>query len=208
MKILVTAFEPYDRWTTNSSWEALSEMLKCWGVPEGVTTRRYPVDLGKLRERLLKDLAVGYDAVLHLGQSPSAQDVHLEALAVNIAGVTYPSGKMYGPLERGGPAAYQSQFPLDAMVDALSSESIPASISYHAGTYLCNAVFYLTQHWHQERGRRCRVGFAHFPLTVEQVRQEGREHGGVSRLELAKSIVVMLDVLRRQESDTFGSRVG
>ncbi len=179
-------------------------MLKCWGVPAGVTTRRYPVDLGKMRERLFKDLEVGYDAVLHLGQSPSAQDIHLEALAVNIAGVAYNSGRMYGPLENDGPAAYQSQFPLDSMVDVLSRESIPVSISYHAGTYLCNAIFYLTQHWHQERGRICRVGFAHFPLTIEQVREEGREHGGMSRLELAKGIVLMLQELRKQGVDYVG----
>lgn len=200
----MTAFEPYDRWTTNSSWEALSEMLKCWGVPSGVTTRRYPVDLGKVRERLFKDLETGYDAVLHLGQSPSAQEIHLEALAVNVAGVTYNSGKLYGPLEHEGPAAYQSQFPLDAMMDALCSESIPTTISYHAGTYLCNAIFYLTAHWHHQRGKRCRVGFAHFPLTLEQLREEGREHGGMSRLELAKGIVLMLSVLRSQGTNSVG----
>ena len=193
----MTAFEPYDRWATNSSWDALSEMLKRWGVPPGVTTRRYPVDLGKLRDRLSKDFEQGFDAVLLLGQSPSASDIHLESLAVNIAGVQYNSGRLYGPLEHGGPAAYQSRMPIDRLRDALDRGGVPASISYHAGTYLCNAIFYLTEHWHRQRGRDCQVGFAHFPLTTEQVRADGREFGGVSRLDLAKGIAIMIEELRR-----------
>ena len=84
MKILLTAFEPYDRWDTNSSWESLTEMLKQYGLPEGVTTRRYPVDLETLKQRLDKDLSNGFDAVLHLGQSPGSSSIHLEALAVNV----------------------------------------------------------------------------------------------------------------------------
>ena len=205
LKILVTAFEPYDRWATNSSWDALSEMLKRWGPPPGVTTRRYPVDLEKLRVRLSKDLEQGFDAVLLLGQSPSASDIHLESLAVNIAGVQYNSGRLYGPLEHGGPAAYQSRMPIDRLRDALDREGVNASISYHAGTYLCNAIFYLTEHWHRQRGRDCQVGFAHFPLTTEQVRAEGREFGGVSRLDLAKGIAIMIEELRRGQGSSGGS---
>jgi pyroglutamyl-peptidase len=163
------------------------------------------VDLEKLRVRLSKDLEQGFDAVLLLGQSPSASDIHLESLAVNIAGVQYNSGRLYGPLEHGGPAAYQSRMPIDRLRDALDREGVTASISYHAGTYLCNAIFYLTEHWHRQRGRDCQVGFAHFPLTTEQVRAEGREFGGVSRLDLAKGIAIMIEELRRGQGNSGGS---
>lgn len=201
LKILVTAFDPYDQWSENSSWEALAEMLKEYGLPEGVTTRRYPVDLERLKERLHKDLEHGFDAVLHLGQSPGASAIHLETIAVNIAGVSYNGGKLWGPLVSGAPTAYQSSLPMDQFREELLNERIPASITYHAGTYLCNAVFYLTQHWHASRQKECKVGFAHFPLLTDQVVENRREMPSLTKLELAKAIRIMLGVLRK-ESDT------
>jgi len=198
LKILVTAFEPYDTWTENSSWEALTEMLKLYGLPEGVTTRRYPVDLPLLKDRLYKDLEHGFDTVLHLGQSPGASAIHLEAIAVNVAGVHYNSGRLWGPLVEAAPIAYQSQLPLDRLRDELLSEKIPASITYHAGTYLCNAIFYLTQHWHSTKNRNCRVGFAHFPLMTDQVFEQRREMPSLTKLELARAVAIMVGVLRNE----------
>lgn len=198
MKILVTAFEPYDQWSENSSWEALSEMLKVYGVPPGLTTRRYPVDLDRLKERLYKDLEQGFDAVLHLGQSPGASSIHLETIAVNIAGVTYNGGKLWGPLVQGAPVAYHSSLPLDQLRQELIDERIPSTITYHAGTYLCNAIFYLSHHWHASRQRNSRIGFAHFPLMTEQVVEARRDMPSLTKLELAKAIAIMLGVLRNQ----------
>lgn len=201
LKILVTAFDPYDQWTENSSWEALAEMLKLYGLPEGVTTRRYPVDLEPLKNRLYKDLEHGFDAVLHLGQSPGASAIHLETLAVNIAGVTYNSGRLWGPLVEEAPIAYQSNLPLDRLRDELLNEKIPTSITYHAGTYLCNAIFYLTKHWHAKKDRDCRVGFAHFPLITEQVVDQRREMPSLTKLELARAVAIMVGVLRSEQND-------
>jgi pyroglutamyl-peptidase len=198
LKILVTAFEPYDQWSENSSWEALSEMLKVYGLPEGLTTRRYPVDLQRLEERLFKDLESGFDAVLHLGQSPGSSSIHIETIAVNIAGVTYNSGRLWGPLVDSAPTAYQSSLPSNRIRDELLSEKIPTTITYHAGTYLCNAIFYLSQHWHAQRRRVCQVGFAHFPLITEQVVEKGRDMPSLTKLELAKAIAIMIGVLRNQ----------
>lgn len=176
-------------------------MLKQYGLPEGVTTRRYPVDLQLLKDRLYKDLEHGFDAILHLGQSPGASAIHLETIAVNIAGVTYNSGRLWGPLVDGAPTAYQSGLPLDLMRDELTNEKIPTSITYHAGTYLCNAIFYLSHHWHASRQKNCQIGFAHFPLMTEQVVEARREMASLTKLELAKAIAIMLGVLRKRSTD-------
>jgi pyroglutamyl-peptidase len=198
LKILVTAFEPYDQWSENSSWEALSEMLRLYGLPDGVTTRRYPVDIERLKERLYKDLEHGFDAVLHLGQSPGSSSIHLETIAVNIAGVTYNGGRLWGPLVEGAPTAYQTTLPIDQIRDELIKERIPTAITYHAGTYLCNAVFYLTQHWHAARQKTCQIGFTHCPLMTDQVVENRREMPSLTKLELAKAIAIMLGVLRNR----------
>ncbi len=138
MRLLLTAFEPYGPWDTNSSWEALVAYVSENGVASHLVTRRYPVDLDQLKPRLEKDLSQGIDAVLHLGQSPTATDIKLEAFALNVAGIEPNRLGEYDPIIPDGPQAYRTSFPLGLWQRELQAFRISASISYHAGTYLCN----------------------------------------------------------------------
>ena len=199
MRVLLTAFEPYDNWDQNSSWEALVTFLHHRGLPKGVTTRRYPVDLTQLQSRLEKDLALGFDAVLHFGQAPGISRVQMEAIAVNVAGMTDAAGDFFGPLVPNGPVAYRTKFPLDQWNLDLRSGGIPCSVSFHAGTYLCNAAMYLTHHWHEVHRRSCSIGFVHLPLTPEQVLHNRRDLSSMPREQSAEAIGRLLDLILNRE---------
>lgn len=199
MRVLLTAFEPYDIWEQNSSWEALVTYLHNRGNVPGVTTRRYPVDLLKLQSRLEKDLELGFDAILHLGQAPGISRVQMEAIALNVAGMTEAAGDFFGPLVTTGPVAYRTQFPLDHWNQDLRSSGIPCSVSFHAGTYLCNAIMYLSHHWHETRRRKCSIGFLHLPLTPEQVLHSRRDFPSMPREQSAEAIGRILDQIRQSE---------
>ena len=201
MRVLLTAFEPYDSWEQNSSWEALTTFLHHRGLPPGVTTRRYPVDLGQLQSRLEKDLAAGYDAVLHLGQAPGVSRVQMEAIALNVAGMTEATGDFFGPLVPNAPVAYRTRFPLDQWNLELRSSGIPSSVSFHAGTYLCNAAMYLTHHWHAMHVRTCSIGFVHLPLTPEQVLHSRRDLPSMPREQSAEAIGRLLDLIQGGSSE-------
>ncbi len=199
MRVLLTAFEPYDIWDQNSSWEALITFLHQRGIPSGVTTRRYPVDLDLLQARLEKDLGLGFDAVLHLGQAPGISRVQMEAIAVNVAGMTEAAGDFFGPLVPDGPIAYRTKFPLDQWNKELRSCGIPSSVSFHAGTYLCNAAMFLTHHWHEMHHRSCSIGFVHIPLTPEQVLHSHRDLPSMPREQSAEAIGRILDLIFNRE---------
>ena len=196
MRVLLTAFEPYDSWDLNSSWEALVTFLHHRGLPSGVITRRYPVDLVELQRRLEKDLATGFDAVLHLGQAPGISRVQLEAIAVNVAGMTEATGDFFGPLVPNAPVAYRTTFPLDQWNLELRSSGIPSSVSFHAGTYLCNAALFLTHHWHAVHRRACSIGFVHLPLTPEQVLRSRRDLPSMPREQSAEAIGRLVDLIQ------------
>ncbi|MDZ4818700.1 MAG: pyroglutamyl-peptidase I, partial [Planctomycetota bacterium] len=83
-KVLLTAFEPYGPWSSNASWLALVEVTRQLPNNGFLTTRRYPVDFAELPQRLHADLQANYDYVIHLGQSPGAARIQLEAVALNI----------------------------------------------------------------------------------------------------------------------------
>jgi pyroglutamyl-peptidase len=167
--ILITAFEPYDRWSENSSWLALVELTRDLPVSSKVVTRRYPVDFESARVRLVEDLAADYDFVLHLGQAPGIGRVHLEAIGVNVGGHSSLLPDEFQPLVPGGPAAYQTSLPLAEWAGEIRGLGIPCQVSYHAGTYLCNAVLYLTHHIAATEQLTTRAAFIHLPLAPQQV---------------------------------------
>ncbi|MEQ1826341.1 MAG: pyroglutamyl-peptidase I [Pirellula sp.] len=202
LQVLLTAFEPYDVWEQNSSWEALVMFLHQRGSVQGVTTRRYPVDLDRLQSRLEKDLERGYDAILHVGQAPGISRVQMEAIAINVAGMTDAAGDFFGPLVADGPIAYRTGFPLDVWNHNLRSAGIPCSVSFHAGTYLCNAVMYLSHRWHEARGRRCPVGFLHLPLTPEQVLHSRRDFPSMPREQASEAIGRVLDLIMESKTES------
>lgn len=167
--VLMTAFEPYDRWKANSSWLTLVELTRQLPQRPKLTTRLYPVDFAVARDRLQKDLAAGYDFVLHLGQAPGASRMRLEAIGLNVAGRSHLSPDDFRPLITDGPVAYRSALPLPHWAQKLRAAGIPAQVSYHAGEYLCNALLYLTHYFADRQGLTTRAAFIHLPLAPSQV---------------------------------------
>lgn len=202
MRILLTAFEPYSQWPTNSSWLTLVELLRVRPPNGSLVTRRYPVDFRRMQSALYKDLSQGFDAVLHLGQSPGSAAIKLEAIALNAAGAIVESGSSLDRLVPDGPEAYRTRMPLDRWSRGLQDQSIPAQISYHAGTYLCNAVMYLSHHWVAQSDRPIPVGFVHLPLATSQVVQSSAPEPSLPVETLASALSVILsDIENMSETD-------
>ena len=165
-KVLITAFEPFDVWSANSSWLTLVELTKELPDTMDITTRLYPVDFAQVEQRLEADLETEFDIALHLGQASGATEFRLESIALNIAAEN--STGPFRKLVDDGPAAIESGLPMDRFAATLRSAGIPASQSFHAGTYLCNAIFYLSSHIATRNSMRTRCGFIHLPLTPTQ----------------------------------------
>ena len=124
--VLITAFEPYDRWQENSSWLALVALTRNLPTSPKIVTRRYPVDFEKTKALLAKDLEANFDYALHLGQSPSLARIHLEAVGINVGGHSRQLPDEFGTLTTDGPAAYRSSLPLDSWAAKLREAEIPA----------------------------------------------------------------------------------
>jgi pyroglutamyl-peptidase len=170
-RIFITAFEPYGGWEANSSWLALVEFTRKLASSDDVTTRLYPVDFTEVKERLQSDLAQSFDYALHLGQAPGASCVQLEAIGLNIGGHSSQRSEEFSPLVEDGPVAYRSSLPLAEWSAALRSEGIPATVSYHAGAYLCNATLYLTHYYAERLRTETQAAFIHLPLAYSQTAQ-------------------------------------
>ena len=190
--VLVTAFEPYDRWQENASWLALLDLTRELPARPRIVTRRYPVDFEKARARLLEDLSANYDYALHLGQAPGIGRIHLEAIGVNVGGHSQLTPDQFQPLAPEGPPAYQTKLPLAEWSRKIRDAGIPCQVSYNAGTYLCNALLYLTQHFSSLRGLKTQAAFIHVPLAPSQTLHERQDWPTMPSALCAEAIRMIL----------------
>jgi pyroglutamyl-peptidase len=195
-RVLVTAFEPYDRWKANASWLALVQVTHDLPPAPELTTRLYPVDFGAMKDRLAEDLKGNFDYALHLGQAPGSSRVQLEAIGLNIGGSSSQSPDQFRPLVDDGPVAYRSLLPLGDWAVKLRRSGIPAQVSYHAGTYLCNATLYWTHYLIERLSLQTEAAFVHVPLDVSQVVNEPH---GTAALPTAVSASAIRRILQELE---------
>lgn len=194
-RVLLTAFEPYDRWQANASWLALVELTRELPPQLRLTTRLYPVDFAAVRRKLAEDLDSNPDFALHLGQAPGASAIRLEAIGLNVGGALQQTPEQFRPLVEEGPVAYRTSLPLADWAVKLRSAGIPANVSYHAGEYLCNATHYLSHYLIEQQRLRTQAAFLHVPLDVSQVLGERQEWPTLPVTMTAAGIRIILDQL-------------
>lgn len=157
------------------------------------------------------------DALISLGVAVGRDAVSLEQVAINLdsAGIEDNDGdrRCDEPIVPDGREAYFSSLPVRASFERLRAAGEPVEISYTAGTYVCNHVFYEGQRISRELGLSIPAGFVHVPATCadgeETTEDTGmtahRDAGGVVRDEqgipqLPESTVVR--VIAEIASDT------
>ncbi len=194
-RVLITAFGPYGSWKENASWLALVELTRNLPSSPEITTRLYPVDFDEVQTRLEHDLSNEFDCALHLGQAPGASSVQLEAIGINVKAAPVTDLNQPEPIASAGPAAYQSALPLAHWAGSLREAGIPARVSYHAGTYLCNATLYLTHHLCRRYGWETQATFVHLPLTCTQAFSHEKELPSMPSAVAADAIRLILEQL-------------
>lgn len=141
-RIVVTGFEPFDGRTRNRSWDLVQKLR---GAP-GRDVFRLPVDFGQLSEVVPGILSRRPRVVLMIGESPTNQ-LRVEQVALNMADSDDPdnAGRIpqCEPLIVGAPLALKTSWDARRVAGRLHQEGIPATVSFHAGTFACNAALYL-----------------------------------------------------------------
>lgn len=193
--VLLTAFDAYEGWDQNSSWLTLIELTRNLPDRPTVTTRRYPVDFQGMRERLAADLDANYDFAIHLGQAPGRGRIELESVGLNIAGELDQRPDEFFRLVEDGPVAYGSDLPLAEWSAKIRKAGIPCQVSYHAGTYLCNATLYLSHFLAEQKSLTTRSVFIHLPLDVSQVLGKRKDFPTTPATTMAAAVRLILDEL-------------
>ena len=172
MKILLTAFTPFDGESINPALEAMKLLPDKIGQLE-VLKLEAPTVFGKSARLVLETMEQEKpDYVLSIGQAGGRAEITPERIAINIDDAGIPDNEGNQPTDRpiypDGENAYFSTLPVKAIVEAIKREGIPASISNSAGTYVCNHLMYSVLYSIKKNALPIKAGFIHVPYIPEQ----------------------------------------
>lgn len=181
MRILVTGFEPFGEDKINPSAEIVRKLTKdrkllekCAGVE--FVFKVLPVSYEK-SIALLEEIYSGseFDFSLHLGQAGGTAAITIERVAVNLMDSEHPDNDNVTKVEeRINPESadgFLTKINVKALVQYLNKNKIPAVISYTAGQYICNEVYYYSLSRSHRTGNPRQCLFVHLPFLPEQVAQ-------------------------------------
>ena len=175
MKLLLTAFTPFDGEKINPALEAV-KLVKDRIVNILIVKLEVPTVFGKsidtVREAIEREKP---DFVLSIGQAGGRAEICPERVAINLDDARIPDNEGNQPIDEpifpDGENAYFSTLPVKAMVEAIRKEGLPSSLSNSAGTYVCNHLMYGVLYYLDKRPGM-KAGFIHVPYIPEQVKNK------------------------------------
>ena len=173
MKVLVTGFDPFGGESINPAWEAV-KVIKDEIAGAEVVKMQIPTVVGKSIAKIHdKMVEINPDIVIAVGQAGGRFGVTPERVAINVTDARIPDNEGNQPIDEpifaDGDAAYFSNLPVKAMVQAIKDAGYPSVLSNTAGTYICNHVMYGILYYIQKEFPNARGGFIHVPYAASQV---------------------------------------
>ncbi len=175
--VVISGFDHYDGIEVNPSYE-VPRLLAQRGVGEldgvelAISTVSLPVSFSKAWPLLDQAIETAKpDIVIATGLKRAARGILLERCATNIMDSNKPdidnTTPRRAPIDPNGPAAYWTRLPLRAILGDFTHDSIPATLSSDAGTFVCNSLFYNLLNWASSQ-EKVLAGFVSLPMVNEE----------------------------------------
>lgn len=202
--LLLTGFEPFLNFPINPTEDIVKEL-------DGKTIGKFkiigkilPVDFESAGDLLIKFYEeINPNAVVSLGLAGGRFKISPERIAINCNdGPADNKGKKFNgkKIDEEGPDGLFSTLPVQAIVDTLNENSIPAEVSNTAGTYLCNNVMYKMLNDLKKKQKSIPSGFIHIPSSHE-IAVIHKNLPSWSQTDLTNAIKLAIDVISANEAN-------
>ncbi|OYT29664.1 hypothetical protein B6U98_01685 [Thermoplasmatales archaeon ex4572_165] len=164
--IYITGFTPFFNYSVNPSESIVNELNQTMIQNYSIIGRILPVDFIEAPLLIQGDIKnLDPSLIICLGLDSNCDSITLEALSINLKFNVSDNQPLqtFQRLKRGGPFIIPTRLDIKDMFEDLKNNDIPASISFSAGLYVCNAVFYETLFYLTESNIKTPMGFIHVP---------------------------------------------
>jgi pyroglutamyl-peptidase len=211
--ILITGFAAFGGEKINPSWEAVKQLDQLIIDEYQLIARQLPCSFAESSEHLIKLLEeLQPQIVLNIGQAGGRLDISLERVAINLDDARIADNLGAQPIDqtiiKNAPSAYFTNLPLKALLQSARNNGIPASISYSAGTFVCNHVFYTLMHWINTLNPAIKGGFIHIPYLPEQAAALGAQPSMTQETVISGLKIILKTIIATpQDISTVGGTI-
>ena len=139
------------------------------------------------------------DVIISTGLSSSIQGIRFEHYGANLMLSKYKDGKGRRPngepLVRDGPNTYETNVNESLLASKLESLGIDTEVSFHAGSFVCNSLIYLTMREIEDKRLPIKFVFFHAPWTddyADLIKAE-KDKITIPKSHLEKAVEIILD---------------
>ena len=195
-KVLVTGFEPFGRFSENSSWEVAQRVASCGVEGAEVVAVQLPVSFARVGEVLRSAIELHIpDLLIMLGQTTATDCVRLERVALNmmdsVMGDNDGAKPDEEPIYEGEESALFTSLPIKQLRSAIEEQGIAVKISNSAGLYVCNRTYYEALRLCKERAMQ--AIFIHLPLFDGQQQPENIKKPTMPLEDMAKAVQTIIE---------------
>jgi len=192
--VLLTGFEPFNNYDINPSQLVVEELNGSRIGNAVVMAIVLPVDFNNSAE-IVRDAIDKFKpvAVINMGLNGYTKSIEVEKIAFNVRSI-YVDGKWRGweRISKEGNPLFFSTLPVNSIVEKIRENGSRAKISYFAGTYSCNYVFYSTLFYVNEKNLHIPAGFIHLPPLKSQ------KNYGMEFQEMVEDIKIAIEETLRE----------
>ena len=204
MKILVTGFDPFGGESINPALEAVKKISDNIDGVE-IIKIEVPTVFKKSIDTLDKAMeAHNPDVVLCVGQAGGRFDITPEKVAINLDDARIKDNECNNPIDepifKDGETAYFSSLPVKAIVKNIKEHNIPSSVSYSAGTFVCNHIMYGLLYLIDKKYKNVKGGFIHVPFIPSQV-LEKKNMPSMALEDITKGVEFALKAIIENKED-------
>ena len=204
MKILVTGFDPFGGEPINPAIESVKKL------PDNIAGAEIiKLEIPTVRKKSLEKIEKAInehnpDVILSIGQAGGRFDISIERVGINLDDFRIPDNEgnqiIDEPIFPDGENSYFVKLPVKAMVQNVQKNNIPASVSYTAGTFVCNHVLYGVLYLIEKKYAGKKSGFIHIPFLPQQV-VDKRNMPSMELNTIVKGLTAAIEAIVKNNED-------
>lgn len=204
MKILVTGFDPFGGEPINPAIESVKRL------PDNIAEAEIiKLEIPTVRKKSLEKIEKAInehnpDVILSIGQAGGRFDISIERVGINLDDFRIPDNEgnqiIDEPIFPDGENSYFVKLPIKAMVQNVQKNNIPASVSYTAGTFVCNHVLYGVLYLIEKKYKGKKSGFIHIPFLPQQV-VDKRNMPSMELNTIVKGLTAAIEAIVKNNED-------
>ena len=204
MKILVTGFDPFGGEPINPAIESVKRL------PDNIEGAEIiKLEIPTVRKKSLEKIEKAInehnpDVILSIGQAGGRFDISIERIGINLDDFRIPDNEgnqiIDEPIFPDGENSYFVKLPVKAMVQNVQKNNIPASVSYTAGTFVCNHVLYGVLYLIEKKYKGKKSGFIHIPFLPQQV-VDKRNTPSMELNTIVKGLTAAIEAIVKNNED-------